>query len=248
MSTILTIAGTFGKISTTPKPKPDQSGQIYKIRSQSNMLQASWRLQGDSLVLGDYKGTITNLNLIGNRYTVMTRGCTGATALSYADESVLVGHSSSRVSVFSIGGGMAKNLTIHRNTIRNFSINHLRKTVVSCSSDQVAIWNAENWTRIRSLFPQTKDLIGAQVAPNSQSLYVCYANSSIVQLNMGNFEIEAQYQLPWRDTITAFCVRSDMGILYAACGHGLVVWDCVEKQVQTVLKYPACTEGIQKMT
>ena len=39
-----------------------------------------------------------------------------------------------------------------------------------------------------------------------------------------------------------------MRILYAACGHGLVVWDCVEKVVQTVLKYPACTEGIQKMT
>jgi len=80
---------------------------------------------------------------------------------------VLVGHKSSRVSAFQLSGGMAKTLTVHKKTISNFSINHLHRTIISCSSDQVAVWNADNWTRIKSLFPQTKDMVSAKVAPDS---------------------------------------------------------------------------------
>jgi hypothetical protein len=76
----------------------------------------------------------------------------------------MVGHHSSKISAFKLAGGMAKTLNTHKNTIKSMSLNHIRRYAVTCSSDQVVVWTTESWKRVKSLFPQTKDLVGARVS------------------------------------------------------------------------------------
>ncbi|CAG9332332.1 unnamed protein product [Blepharisma stoltei] len=215
MANTLTISAPSGRI--WPK-KPDLSpeGLFLSIDfSPSSSTPASatsfYATSSETLYTSDTRGNATQFLLSQNRYLQPVRKSPQVSKLLITPENdyLLLALKPKGLEIYSMNGKKFGSFFDHKFEIKGFDINHIRKSILSYSSDAVVIWDMNNWRKIRTMYARSNSYSMVKFSPDGQSIITCFREGTIFQWSLSTNDLEKQFAMSSIDIFDF-----NQGILY----------------------------------
>ena len=194
MANRLTVSCPSGRIFPR-KALTNQEGLLLEIEFWKGIKGTAFYVDesGQEMIAGDSKGSLTQFLLGHNRFSCLVKAIEEPELVFCSGNLLVVASKSGKLSVFSKSGKQLPTFNPHKHRVKGFDLNYLKKYALSFSEDCVAIWDLQNWKKVRNMLAKGPKYTMARFSVDGSSVLTCFDDGKLYRWNLSNNELERNF-------------------------------------------------------